>query len=585
MTFPKPNWYVGCSPRDPRKLVPELRLLLKYQGKRWAVKEQENFAKELSTLSSFEGEGYGKELAFSARDRVAKLKTYGFVYVSDDNILCITPAGKWICETHLPEEVFLKQMLKWQFPSYQHRENQYPAEKFLIRPFIFVSKLIEALDGISKTELAIFAFITTKEDETNEVIEKVKKYRKAREVIKGKTKKGEFDYQIHYQLIKRAFSEFIKQGKTNLRESGRQKFSEEDFLDTKIGSSYDMADALVRHLRFTPLFTIQGNRVIIADNMHNIVRKINSKPIRINPDYDNVEKFYNYMGNPDLPVTIIDKKEGLVREIRKLLSEVQIRHKEAQKINHGISAPPIVAIENLSAHNLKEYLFSLLEFDKNYKRTLLERKIQESTMLTEIISTYQQIVDREVIDAPAYFEWNTWRALLHLDDEERIIPNFSLDKDLKPLNSAGGRKGDIETYYPEAGVLVEVTLSGGQRQADKETEPVWRHVGNFQESNGKKKSYGLFIAPDINEATFLDFFVRATHPLFKGKKVIVIPLSLTQFIEVFRHLSGARGNKSLFFTMLLSKIEEEANSGKYEDGVTWSRTIPTIIAEWKEIVA
>lgn len=230
MTFAKPSWYVGCSPRDPTKLLPELGLLLsKYDGKEWTAKEQALFAESLAGLESFEGEGYTKELAFSTRDRVAKMKSYGLVYVAEEKgkkILHITEAGKAILNSPIPEEIFLKQMLKWQYPSYQHKNpNQYPARNFLIRPFIFTLKLILSLDGMTKIELAIFAFTTTDENNTQLVIKEIRQYRKKRDAVFGKTKKAEFDYDYHLRKFAGAYSEYLD----DIEES------DEDFLDKKLG--------------------------------------------------------------------------------------------------------------------------------------------------------------------------------------------------------------------------------------------------------------------------------------------------------------------------------------------------------------
>ncbi len=189
MTLAKASWYVGCSPRDPRKLLPELKLLLAYDGVEWTREQQDKFYKELTSSGSFEGEGYKKEPSFSVRDRVAKMKTYGLVYVDESNILRITTAGKMIVNSKIPDEIFLKQMLKWQYPSYQHKGDSYPESKFLIRPFIFVTKLIEKLEGMSKTELAIFAFTETDEGNVDSVVEEIKQFRAKRNGITGKVPK------------------------------------------------------------------------------------------------------------------------------------------------------------------------------------------------------------------------------------------------------------------------------------------------------------------------------------------------------------------------------------------------------------
>jgi hypothetical protein len=551
----KTSWYVSCSPREPKKLLPELKLLLKYDGKEWTEKEQVLFAESLKGLDSFEGEGYDNEPAFSARDRVAKLKKYGFAFVTKEQgkkILHITEAGKEILKSRIPEEIFLKQMLKWQYPSNQHRsKTQYPPDRFIIRPFIFTLKLIMALKGISKTELAIFAFTTTDENKLNSIVDEIKLYRKRREAISGKTKKLQFD--------ERYFTKKLR-GLKHL----------------KLNSYYDMADALTRHLRFTPLFTTSGNKIILSENMKSLSEWIISQPISINTDYDDEKKFYSYFGNPNLPTTILDDSKMLVNSINIIYEQITTlkKHLSIKTIQSKKPLPTSIL-------KLKELLFDLINEKKEHMKLNLQQVIQKDPARDEILNMFDSIEEREVIDAPTYFEWNMWRALLHIDDEQKIVPNFNMDADLQPTNSAGGKKGDIEAYYADFNLLVEVTLSSGQRQANTEIEPVWRHVGNFQTQSKGKKTIGLFVAPKIDTATPRDFFVKINHPLFDGATTTIIPLTLEQFKDVFRFISNIKTNKSKKLLRLWNLFELEATSNRHKHGVSWFDTFPEIISNWK----
>ena len=236
----------------------------------------------------------------------------------------------------------------------------------------------------------------------------------------------------------------------------------------------------------------------------------------------------------------------------------------------------------LSVFKMKELLFGLLNEKQKLLALLLGKEIRKEDAKTEIITMFQKIVEREVIDPATYLEWNMWRALLHIDDEERIVPNFKMDADLQPINNAGGKKGDIEAYYNSFNLLVEVTLTYGQRQADKEIEPVWRHVGNFQQGNKGKKTFGLFVAPKIDSATPLDFFVRASHPLFNGEKIIIIPLTLAQFVEIMEIIEVVKENRSKRMYQLWDLFEKEINSAKHKDGDSWNKSFPQIIQNWKK---
>lgn len=578
MVYAKPSWYVGCSPRDPRKLLPELGLLLEeYDGKEWTAKEQALFAESLAGLESFEGEGYTKELAFSTRDRVAKMKSYGLVYVVEEKgkkILHITEAGKAILNSPIPEEIFLKQMLKWQYPSYQHKNpNQYPAKTFSIRPFIFTLKLIIALDGMTKTELAIFAFTTTDENKAGLIIEEIRHYRKKRDGIFGKTKKLEFDDGYHLRKFTEAYSEYL------------HVESDEDFLDKKLRNSYDMADALIRHLRFTPLFTIRGSRVVLSENMKELADWIVSQPITINKDYSDANKFYKYMGNPNLPLTILDDKPILTKTLQKVHTQIiDLSKKIPPTTKFKIS--PFPKTESMSILQLKELLFKLLNEKKEVLHLHLEKDIQKEPAREEIIEMFDRIVEHDVIDPSTYLEWNMWRALLHVDDEEQIVPNFKMDADLQPTNGAGGKMGDVEAYYADFNLLAEVTLTFGQRQADKEIEPVWRHVGNFQANGNGKKTIGLFVAPKIDPATPRDFFVKTINPYFDGATTTIIPLTLDQFIDIFNFIHNIKKNKSKKMLYLWTLFEQEATSGKHKHGISWWQSFPEVIARWKkELIA
>jgi len=219
----KELWYVSCSPRSPAKIKNELALLAKLEGQKWNKKDRKGnnvtqlkFAKMLRDLAEFEGEASGKESDFSARDRVAPMKTYGFAYIDNQGRLEITKAGKALISGDDEQHIFLMQMLKWQYPSPQHCGPEYldqPATLFegrklgfSIIPFIFTLQVVKKVRGITKREIALFLLPHHRMRGLSTVVENIHKYRQERERKKGRSKKLEYDEKYHKRLYKQIYS-------------------------------------------------------------------------------------------------------------------------------------------------------------------------------------------------------------------------------------------------------------------------------------------------------------------------------------------------------------------------------------------
>ncbi|HSH50571.1 MAG TPA: AlwI family type II restriction endonuclease, partial [Bacteroidales bacterium] len=75
--------------------------------------------KKLKEENFFNGEG-AKDPAFSARDRINRApKALGFVSLSPK--IQLTPAGEELVTSKRKEEIFLRQLLKFQLPSPYHK--------------------------------------------------------------------------------------------------------------------------------------------------------------------------------------------------------------------------------------------------------------------------------------------------------------------------------------------------------------------------------------------------------------------------------------------------------------------------------
>ena len=108
--------FLTTSPRTPSKMVPEITLLVEhFAGKKWDKESQCAFMEVLKNENFFNGKGEN-DPAFSARDRINRApKSLGFVKLSPT--IKLTPAGEQLISSKRKDEVFLRQMLKFQVPS------------------------------------------------------------------------------------------------------------------------------------------------------------------------------------------------------------------------------------------------------------------------------------------------------------------------------------------------------------------------------------------------------------------------------------------------------------------------------------
>ena len=105
--------FVTTSPRTPAKMIPEIGLLsAHFAGQRWNTETQRAFMELLREENFFNGEG-ANDPAFSARDRINRApKALGFVILSPT--IQLTPAGEELVNSRRKDEIFLRQLLKFQ---------------------------------------------------------------------------------------------------------------------------------------------------------------------------------------------------------------------------------------------------------------------------------------------------------------------------------------------------------------------------------------------------------------------------------------------------------------------------------------
>ena len=497
--------FITTSPRTPFRMIPEIVLLNSYfSGQKWNIETQTAFMELLREENFFNGEG-ANDPAFSARDRINRApKALGFVTLSPE--INLTKAGQELVSAKRKEEIFLRQLLKFQLPSPFHIPTE-KAANFYVKPYLEMFRIIQHFGSLSFDEVMIFGLQLVDYKIFDTIVAKIEQFRieKATTDLSYKTFRQN-QLLAELQII---YKDEITEGKTKTRESRNRTLDK--FLQTKASNMRDYTDALFRYLRATGLVNIShiGKSIsIVPEKMTEIVyflENIDRKPCFI----DDEKLYTDYLGNPAIPQLLTDNRDLLLKKIKKEFPRIKIK-------------------KSVTLQQLNDILFD--ETEKR-KKSIIEEQvtaIKDYRLYDDINTVFTQITDKSLYDTPLMLEWNTWRAMTMLDGGS-ILANLKFDDFGNPMSTAQGNMADIVCDYGDFGLTVEVTMQMGQRQYETEGEPVTRHLAKWKKETGKS-SYCLFIAPEINEACIAHFY--ALHKMnisYYGGVSTIVPLPLSIF--------------------------------------------------------
>ncbi len=500
--------FVTTSPRTPAKMIPEIGLLnAHFAGQRWNTETQRAFMELLREENFFNGEG-ANDPAFSARDRINRApKALGFVILSPT--IQLTPAGEELVNSRRKDEIFLRQLLKFQVPSPFHKPTANSAE-FWVKPYLELFTLIRHFGSLKFDELKMFGLQLVDYREFDTIVEKINQFRIAKAQNEGNYKRFRSEY--FDRELREIYSADISSGNTRTRETNDASVAK--FLNTKASNMRDYADACVRYLRATGLVNIShlGKSIsIVPEKIQEVdyfLQHTDREPCFI----DNEGQYVAYLGNPQIPTLLTDNRELLVQKIRAEFPQLNI---------------PATA----TLQELKNIFAEQLENRKEQIITEQVAAIKDYRLFEDISTTFDQILDNSLYDTPLMLEWNTWRAMTMLDGGE-IKANLKFDDFGNPMSTAQGNMADIVCDYGDFGLTVEVTMQSGQRQYETEGEPVTRHLAKYKRET-EKPAYCLFIAPNINDACKAHFY--ALHKMniqYYGGTSTIVPLPLSVFIKM-----------------------------------------------------
>ena len=500
-----PIVFMTTSPRTPAKMVPEIDLLIKnFEGQPWHKETQTSFMEVLRDEQFFNGSG-ANDPAFSARDRINRApQSLGFVILKPT--ITLTPAGKALLTSRRQDEVFLRQMLKFQVPSPYHKPSSKAAD-FWVKPYLEIIRLVRYFGTLKFDELQMFGMQLTNWHKFDAIVAKIDKFRNAKLNNKGSYKKFKQSY-LNAEL-KELYADRISSGKTKTRESNDASLGK--FLETQSHNMRDYADACFRYLRATGLINVShvGKSLSIMPERIKDVDYILSTVGRDPVFVDDKEQYLAYLGDAALPTLLTDNRDRLIERLQAEFPYVEIN--------------PSWDIEKL-----KDVLADYTEERKNGTIEAQIADIKDYKLYDEIQNTFEQIKKNELFDAPLMLEWNTWRAMTMLDGGN-IKANLNFDDYGQPLSTAQGNMADIVCDYGDFDLSVEVTMASGQKQYEMEGEPVTRHLGKLKKATGKP-CYSLFVAPTINDACVAHFyFLHKAKISYYGGTSVIVPLPLDIF--------------------------------------------------------
>jgi hypothetical protein len=413
-----------------------------------------------------------------------------------------------------------------------------------------------------------------------ETVEMILKFRESLDGIKGRVPRKKFVKNSHFKIYSDLYKDEVK---------GMKRREAEAEVWKKVRNSRDVADATIRHFRYTGILTVREAYLTIPEPRIKDVNDILSMKLKPVSFYDDVEEFYTYMGNPEIPLLPFESKDEFINRAitaYNYINETRAKYPAAEKV-----AVPVVRdwlkVKTMPLEKIKDVLESLETSKLKLEQMVLEEQIK-SMDIARIIEMYDKILagEDEVFDPPVYFEWNTYRAIIAIDNAN-VVPNFVMDEDLQPVSHAAGNRPDLIAEFGDFVVVTEVTLQTGKRQYMVEREPVVDHVGTVQKEEYSKKSsrrvFGLFIAPKILSNTVNYFYISAKTDFKEyGGRVVVIPIELEEFIDIVR-FSGSVGKlrQDQIRQLMLRFIRAFDDAQNPSD---WRPLLVSQLEEWKETI-
>lgn len=450
------------------------------------------------------------------------------------------------------QECFLRSLAAYRIPSVL--ETRYHVEQFSpLRHTLAIMMELERRIGDSRLdfmEIAVMVQLTSQEDDQATVCDGIIEFRRAREASKSKAR---FDTAA-------------------LAEASR--------MNGLATSTYrDYADCNIRYLKATGVVLSRGRGIAVVPEKRLLISQLVEQPLVSLSPRAYLEELCN---GAVLPT---DHKESA-----RLVLDDLIETARGRGLAFDLAGRSTADVADISVlrYELEELIAEDKEIAFASDQVNCVDEISEYLRLIAQRGTSAKLLNGDSIsvpksEAPAYFEWVTWRAFLAMNDlvnkpyESR---RFKIDQDFLPIGTAPGGGPDLIFEFDDFVLVVEVTLTESSRQEAAEGEPVRRHVADIALEHSVrgtgKEVYGLFLANKIDSNTAETFRIGVWYFSDDSKTQLgIVPVTLTAFKEFFDAVvrSQVHGHVALRRILVESIAERDVLGG----APTWKAEIDRLI--------
>lgn len=598
------NWSISTTLRNPNRMIEWLRVAQEYLiGCEWdnakqieyqilliqhklytptniteAEKEKFDTFTELITFNEaktmFLRQNY-QDPAMRGRTSFSPLKKFGLLKLDSNNIIRMTSLGEYLLSDSYDFGYFLfRVFLKWEYKNPSENKTN---TNFNINPFIATLHLInqvnlvalennDVVKGVSKDEFMLFVQTLTNYENISFYARELYSYRN---FVKATDRDASLSHQ-QKEDIKRSKKLAILGLITHETNNER--------LERLLKNLKDYTDNTIRYFRATRYLHIRGGGYYIDLEPR---RRVEIDVLLDTYDgsssmFENEDDYIEYLADINLPVLPWETTQELHNILDTLAEELTELEAKLSLTPTNFNALKVDDIEELKSNTQM-----LRDKRKHYLDIIMHNELQDISKIQECIYSLEHIRELENKPSIELERWTTM-ALNALNDALSINPNYPVGDDNEPLFTAPAGKADIECFYSEFNSICEVTMLVGRDQWYNEGQPVMRHLREFEDRYRDNFVYCLFVAPRLHQDTVNTFWTSTKYE-YEGEKQRIIPLTITQLVELLKILIELKQNgkrllhndmKNLFDT-IVGATNSVANSRD------WIANIPSVMKSWK----
>ena len=522
-----------------------------------------------TAMQIFQQKGY-EDPPMRGRQSFNPLKKFGFAAV-DNGKIAVTGLGReLLADGGDAGEVLFKSFLRWQFPNpdaagYSGRDG------WDIKPFVGTLRLIDAVNrkeaargkkpkGISRDEFCLFVPTLANYKDIGSYADKIIALRGHQEGKPSGERQKAFDAcrKGHVgQFISSADAPDVDQAWKNLQDYG---------------------DNIIRYFRLTRYIAFRGEGRYVDLEPRRAVETaaLFASDNGQAREFQSQADYAAYIAGASEPRLPWETREKLAEIANGIVAD--IRHYESRL---GSEALEQMDFEGMDERGLKGCISELRARRRELQLSVRHLESQESANIEEYIRALSGIHDFD--ESFIMLEKFTALGLQAMNDALKIQPNYPVGDDDEPTHAAPAGVPDIECFYESFNAICEVTMLSRQDQWVRESQPVMRHLRDFEEKHRGRPAYCVFVAPGMSRDAVNMFWHSIKHG-HEGARQKIVPLTIGQLVSILETLLQMKAaDKRMRCADILRLYDGVVDAaGPLNDSKEWIAAIPGIVSDWRK---